>query len=183
MRAKRASLYRLPASACVRLPRATAEVQWVSHSTMRNNSRFRPTLRSAPLLLCGILNFTDPQHAIGQHNNLQQGCVAPTQWTSSLLGRFSHMMMQRDLLNTGLRERLNLPRVPPDSLQIVTDSTICGAAAAAYARKMKMPVAHVHILRADDRFLVIDPLKHVGEWKIVLIFDPTFVKSVGSLGY
>ena len=120
---------------------------------------------------------------MGQQNNFQEGCAVPIPWTSSLLDRFGHMMLQRDSLYNRLLERLHLPRVPSNSLQIVTDQTICRAAAAAYAREMKMPVARVHIVSAGERFLVIDPTKHAGEWKIVLIFDPTFQKSLGGMFY
>jgi hypothetical protein len=150
---------------------------------MKDERSTRHLFRSILLLLSVFLCLGVRQKAAAQAIISHSVCLDPDDAASRFLGRFRHMMMQRDSLYTRLLNSLNLTRVPADELTIITDPAVCTVAATAYARERKVSIAHVHILKAGDRFLVMDPAMNAGEWKIVLVFDSTFNKSLATFGH
>lgn len=67
-----------------------------------------------------------------------------------------------------------------DSAQIVavSDSTTCSQARAAYATVLGLNPSSVSVIviRIANRYAVVDPTAHVGEWKLARTFDSAFVK-------
>ena len=86
------------------------------------------------------------------------------------------------------RQVVELPQVPAEEVQAVTDEEICQQAAAAYdrerVRRHQTPPAQrqVHVVRVGSFYVVADPTEKAGEWTVAMVFNATWelVSTFGS---
>jgi len=87
------------------------------------------------------------------------------------------------------RIHIGLPRVPNDSVVVVTASQTCADAGRAYARATDQHLAarlyEVAVVRAGNRYVVRNATAPVtaGEWNLMLIFDTAFHPKDTILGF
>src|SRR5690348_5000407 len=84
-----------------------------------------------------------------------------------------------DSYSADIRQHLNLPHLPADSVSIVTDSATCARAALAYGRNLNVPDTttsrQVFVVRVGPtRYIVVDPNVSNGEFLINMVFDSSF---------
>ncbi|MGE5285655.1 MAG: hypothetical protein ACM3ML_00320 [Micromonosporaceae bacterium] len=101
-----------------------------------------------------------------------------------LVHRLGYWMTVSDTAKIRLREQaFRIPVVPPDSIWVVHDSSLCQAAAVVYARQFgapPLPVAVVELRGTSDRwYAVYGAHVRAGEFGTVLIFDQTW-RRVGG---
>jgi hypothetical protein len=86
------------------------------------------------------------------------------------------------------RVRLELPRLPADSVVIVNDHVVCRRAGLAYIRANEQPLTpgnhEVAVIRAGRRYVVrsVTAPARAGEWNIISIFDDKFRLTSTVLG-
>lgn len=85
--------------------------------------------------------------------------------------------------------RIQLPRVPPDSVAVVSASRICDRAGLAYAREngqeLRRGVYEMAVVRAGERYIVrgVTAPARAGEWNTISIFDAVFHLKSTILGF
>jgi hypothetical protein len=109
----------------------------------------------------------------------QSGCVAlDSGWVAS--SRTDQgWVSDTDSYSADIRQHLNLPHLPADSVSIVTDSATCARAALAYGRNLNVPDTttsrQVFVVRVGPtRYIVVDPNVSNGEFLINMVFDSSF---------
>ena len=86
------------------------------------------------------------------------------------------------------RVQINLPRVPTESVTVVTAPEICERAGLAYARDgsqhLSPGVYEMAVIRAGNRYIVrgVTAPSPAGEWNISTVFDLRFHAIIGILG-
>src|SRR6185437_6176161 len=84
-----------------------------------------------------------------------------------------------DSYSADIRQHLNLPHLPADSVSIVTDSATCARAALAYGRNLDVPDTltsrQVITIRVGaTRYIVGDPHYGSGGYMLDMVFDSSF---------
>lgn len=109
----------------------------------------------------------------------QSGCVAlDSRWVASSR-EDQGWVSDTDSYSADIRQHLNLPHLPADSVSIVTDSATCARAALAYGRNLNVPDTttsrQVFVVRVGPtRYIVVDPNVRNGEFMINMVFDSSF---------
>ncbi len=83
---------------------------------------------------------------------------------------------------------VHLPRVPADSVRVVTDPAACRRAGLEYARgsgRLTPRLYETAVIRVGDHYLVrsVTAPAPVGEWTIMLVLDSSFRSTISILGF
>ena len=87
------------------------------------------------------------------------------------------------------RVQISLPRVPAESVAIITTPEVCDRAGLAYARnevqQLSPGVYEMAVVRAGDRYVVrgVTAPSRAGEWNTITVFDLRFRPIIGILGF
>lgn len=87
------------------------------------------------------------------------------------------------------RVQISLPRVPAESVAVITVPEVCDRAGLAYARAGSQRLApgeyEVAVVRAGDRYIVRGVTAPIpaGEWSIINVFDLRFHGIIAILGF
>jgi hypothetical protein len=135
-----------------------------------------PRLSPATGLLCFLLLSATPASATAQ----LPACRPVDSNTVAFLGDLTYFATAPSS-NSYAAEHRTLKGLPvADSAQVivVSDSTTCSHARAAYATVLGLNPTSVSVIvvKVADRYAVVDPSAHVGEWKLAKTFDSVFVK-------
>jgi hypothetical protein len=92
----------------------------------------------------------------------------------------------QDSANSALRLAFNLPNVPASAVTVVTSTSICNRAAAAFGLALTPPDTSAGqrpisvLLVGTNRYIVTEPDVLVGEFTVHTVFDTTFSAPLAS---
>lgn len=113
------------------------------------------------------------------------GCAAPDENSANVLSYYAGIASGSDSLDADFRSKYSLPLTPAEQVVLVSDSTECAAATAAYTREAQdgATARTVHAVKVGDRRIVIDPKHMIGEWSVAMVFDSTYATLLNKHGF
>ena len=143
-------------------------------------------LTSLTGLACGVV--TRGPHAVT--SGARWTCAAPGSDIAERVRAFvrDYAAPQSELADR-YRVHINLPRVPTESVAIITTPEVCGQAGLAYARTevqhLSPGVYEMAVVRAGNRYVVrgVTAPSPAGEWNMITVFDLSFRPLIGILAF
>lgn len=113
------------------------------------------------------------------------GCLPPT--FAGVFLQNVRAIASGDYPYAEVRERAHMPRTPRADVQLVQDSTLCAAAAAAYDREL-VRLEHtvprlrtVHVVKVGvSGYVIVDPTVQAGEWTPAIFVDPSMTRFIAN---